>query len=197
MAGRRSGGGSILIWFGVVVLAIGAGVWAYAWYSGRAIGSRPVAWSGGGVGSTVARPGRVIPKPSAGAVAVAPGPPARPSVAVQLGASGAVGSPVAAPAAGGAYTDLSIMAKHKEGWGGGCTGRLDLSKSGVSFVCPGQPGMRFALAEIEGPHKDGFALAGGGRKYHFEFFDESGRKVEKGKVEGLFERWWENVRSVR
>jgi hypothetical protein len=76
-------------------------------------------------------------------------------------------------------------------------GKLELSRSGVSFVCPGEPGMRFSLAEIKGPHKDGFALNGDGRKYHFEFFDGSGRKVDKGRVEGMFESWWEKVRAAR
>jgi len=84
---------------------------------------------------------------------------------------------------------VSYYATHKEGLGGGCDGTLILSATRVEFDCTREH-YSFAIDSVAGPHKDGFILKEGGKKYHFRFGQYS-----KEDAEQIFSDWFQKAKG--
>lgn len=110
------------------------------------------------------------PPPSGDATAPLPAAQAKPSPYAGAYSNLSVRSPDATSRSTAAVLPdrpVVFTATHKQGWGGGCTGRLYLGQSGLRFTCPDRADLNFPLDSIAAVDKDGVILRSG-KKYHFK-----------------------------
>ena len=81
-------------------------------------------------------------------------------------------------------TEGIYTAKHQKSFGRGCEGRLELSATGLDFVCAtgSEAPLHFSVDQIKGAHGNGIELKSG-EKFHFD--------LQRGKEEEqeLFRNW--------
>jgi len=101
-----------------------------------------------------------------------------------------VASPAPAYSARPAYAPLSYNARHEKVFGGGCSGQLVLSSTGLQFNCleDSHGSMQIALSEISAVDENGVRLTSG-KKLHFTI---SG--MNKPSEQALFTDWLKRLR---
>lgn len=87
-------------------------------------------------------------------------------------------------------SSMVYQAKHDKAFGGGCSGQLLLSSSGLAFTCLDDPSgsMQIALNQIGAADENGVRLLSG-KKYHFSI-----RGMTKDAEQTLFLNWLHKVR---
>lgn len=98
-------------------------------------------------------------------------------------------SPAPAPAVRPAYAQLSYNARHEKAFGGGCSGQLVLSSTGLQFNCLSDihASMQIAISEISAVDENGVRLTSG-KKLHFTI---SG--MNKPSEQALFTDWFNRL----
>ena len=101
-----------------------------------------------------------------------------------------VASPAPASSARPAYAPLSYNARHDKVFGGGCSGQLVLSSTGLQFNCPedSHSSMQIALSEISTVDENGVRLTSG-KKLHFSIAG-----MNKQGEQALFSDWLNRLR---
>lgn len=98
-------------------------------------------------------------------------------------------SPTVAPAVRPAYAPLSYNARHEKAFGGGCSGQLVLSSTGLQFNCLSDThaSMQIAISEISGVDENGVRLTSG-KKLHFTITG-----MNKPSEQALFTDWFSRL----
>lgn len=93
------------------------------------------------------------------------------------------------PSARPAYAPLSYNARHDKAFGGGCSGNLVLSSSGIQFTCPADSSssMQISISEIKGVDENGVRLASG-KKLHFSITG-----MTKPNEQAIFTDWFSRI----
>jgi hypothetical protein len=87
-------------------------------------------------------------------------------------------------------SSMVYQARHDKVFGGGCSGQLTLSSSGLAFTCLDDPrgSMQIARSQIGAADENGVRLLSG-KKYHFSI-----RGMTKSAEQALFLNWLHQVR---
>jgi hypothetical protein len=98
-------------------------------------------------------------------------------------------APATLPSARPAYAPLSYNARHEKAFGGGCSGQLVLSSTGLQFNCPSDShaSMQIAVAEISAVDENGVRLTSG-KKLHFSIAG-----MNKPNAQAVFADWFSRL----